>query len=176
MRLLKLVIIFMFLFNAISYAQQVNTGKTIMSGSLQVTHTPLSLKDVPKELIEKLNYPYVRFYRTDVKNNTDRPIKIIWFDGYFSYEGRWYASNVRNKVLQTKDFLDWYSKDDILSDGWLRPGGTASCYVNWHWTETEQDINTKWAYIGIDSQSHDFFAEAVVPEIKPERIKAPTNR
>jgi len=170
MRLLSLSLVF--LFSLASCAQNPNNIITTRSsGSLEVTHTPLSPKDVPKELIDHLNYPYVRFYRTDIKNNTDRAIKIIWFDGFFNADGQWIASNVRNKVLRTKDFMDWYSRDDMTSDGWLRAGGTASCQVNWHWTETSQDIPTKWAYIGVDARGNDYFAEAVVPDIRPEKMK-----
>jgi hypothetical protein len=149
------------------------TGRS--SGSLEVTHTALSLKDVPKELIQHLaysNYSYVRFYRTDLRNTTDRPIRIIWFDAYSKFEGQWIASNVRNRVLRNRDFIDWHSRDDMTSDGWLRPGGTASCHVNWHATETPEDIQTKWAYIGVDAQGNDYFAEAIVPEIRAEKMES----
>jgi hypothetical protein len=138
---------------------------------LVVTHTPLNISDVPKELIQKMDFPYVRFYRTEVSNKADVPIKIIWFDGYFAQNGHWIASNVRNKVLRSTDFLDWYSHDDISADGWLRPGGKAICSVNWHWTDTPEDIQSKWAYIGVDAQGNDYFAEAVVPTIKPEKLQ-----
>jgi hypothetical protein len=143
-------------------------------GLLEVKHTPLARKDVPKELIELLEqrrFPYVRFYRTDVKNNTDRPIRVVWFDGFFRFRGPWIASNVRGRVLRTKDFLEWYSGDDMTADGWLRPGGTASCHVNWHWTETPDDIPSKWAYVAIDAQGNDYFAEAVVPDITPVKLR-----
>jgi len=138
---------------------------------LVVIHTPLNIADVPKELIQEMDFPYARFYRTEVSNKADVPIKIIWFDGYFERNGSWTASNVRNKVLRNKDFLDWHSHDDISKDGWLQPGGKATCWVNWHWTETPEDIKSKWAYIGVDAQGNDYFAEAVVPEIKPEKLK-----
>ena len=140
-------------------------------GGLVVVHTPLKISDVPKELIQEIDYPYVRFYRTAVSNKANVPIKIIWFDWYFTLNGSWTASNVRNKVLRNNDFLDWHSHDDISTDGWLRPGGTATCQVNWHWTEKPEDIKSKWAYIGVDAQGNDYFAEAVVPEIKPEKLK-----
>jgi len=138
---------------------------------LLATHTAISLDQVPKKLLEKLHYPYIRFYRTDVVNNTDRPIRIIWFDGYFAQNGNWTAGNVRNKVLRTGDFIDWYKTDDLDTDGWLKPGGVASCLVNWHWTDTPGRLETKWAYIGVDSSGKDYFAEAVVPDIEPIKLK-----
>lgn len=147
-----------------------NTGGRSKEG-LVVTHTPLNISDVPKELIEKLHFPYVRFYRTEVSNKTNVPIRIVWFDWYFAQNGNWTASNVRNKVLKNSDFLDWHTRDDISKDGWLRPGGKATCLVNWHWTESPEDIQSKWAYLGIDANGNDYFAEAVVPAIKPEKLK-----
>jgi len=59
----------------------------------------------------------------------------------------------------------------MAPEGWLRPGGVASCMVNWHWSETPEDIRIKWAFIGIDDQGNDYFGEAMVPKIKPEKFK-----
>jgi hypothetical protein len=169
-KLICAVFIYILLFS-VGSCKQVPIVTSPSSGSLEITHTPLSLKDVPKELIEHLNYAYVRFYRTDVKNSTDRPIKIVWFDAYSKFDGQWIAANIRNKVLRTKDFIDWHTTDHMTPDGWLRPGGTASCLVNWHASETPEDTLTKWAYIGVDAQGNDYFAEAIVPDIKPEKMK-----
>jgi len=141
-------------------------------GGLQVTHIPLTINDVPKELIQKMHYPYARFYRTEVTNNTDRPVKVIWFDGFFNDQGNWFAGNVRNKVLRGSDFMDWYfHQEDMDKDGWIRPSGKAICTVNWHWTASPEDLQIKWAYIGVDAQGNDYFVEAVVPAIKPEKLQ-----
>ncbi len=146
-------------------------GGAVTTPELVATHTAISVDQVPKELLEKLDYPYIRFYRTDVTNNTDRPIRIIWFDGYFAQNANWTAGNVRNKVLRTVDFIDWYKTDDVDAEGWLKPGGIASCLVNWHWTDTPEKLDTKWAYIGVDSAGNDYFAEAIVPDIEPIKQK-----
>jgi len=118
-------------------------------GPLEIRHTPVSRQDVPKDLIDRLRQPleshsrFFRFYRTDVTNNTDRPIRIIWFDGLFSHRGQWTASNVRNGVLRTRDFIDWYGGDGLGPAGWLQAGGTATCRVNWHFTETLDEVPTQ---------------------------------
>src|SRR5262249_53185439 len=143
-------------------------------GLLEVRHTPVPLEKVPKRLIERLEQreiPYVRFHRTDLVNKTDRPVRVVWFDGFFRLEGRWLAGNVRDRVLRTKDFLDWYGGDDMTVDGWIRPGGTASCHVNWHWTETPDEVSTKWAYVAVDAQGNDYFVEAIVPDIAPVELR-----
>src|SRR5262245_36518012 len=123
-------------------------------GPLRVKHTPLTQEDVPAELIAELRrckYPYVRFYRTEVTNNTDRPVRIVWFDGFFWQGERWFASNVRNKVLHTRDFIDWYGSDVLTPDGWLHPGATASNRVNWHCSDDDYEIPVKWAYLAVDA-------------------------
>ncbi len=171
MKIFNTIAISIYIFLLISCAPVQKMSTTQQICPLEVVYRPLTLEDVPQELIEQLNFPYVRFYRTDVTNNTDRPIKIIWFESYFDYGGVWMSSNVRNKVLRTNDFMDWYSRDDMTTDGWLRPGGTASCLVNWHWTDTPKDIASKWAYIGIDKQGNDYLGEEVVPKIKPIKFR-----
>jgi hypothetical protein len=129
-------------------------------GSLEVVHTSLRREDIPDELIQGLQE----------RTSTDRPVRVVWFDGFVRYAGRWLASNVRDKVLRTKDFLDWYGGDDMTPEGWIRPGGTASCRVNWHYTQTPDGAPTKWAYVAVDAQGYDFFAEAVVPDLAPIRL------
>lgn len=127
--------------------QQPHVRHESSSPALEVTHTPLELKDVSSELrarlAARLGDVYVRFYRTDVTNNTDRVMRIVWFDAMAEVDGHWTASNVRNRVLRTKDFMDWYSMDAMTRDGWLLPGGTATCGVNWHWSEGREAWRVK---------------------------------
>jgi hypothetical protein len=144
-----------------------------LSEPLEVTHTPLSRTDVPGEFIAQLRqaqYRYVRFYRTAVTNKTDRPIRIVWFDAFLSHRGEWMASNVRNKILRTQDFVDWYGGDSVVPGGWLQPGATVSDAVNWHPTEAPDEIPAKWAYLAVDAQGNEYFAEAMVPVIQAERL------
>jgi hypothetical protein len=143
------------------------------AGPLAIRHTPLSREDVSQDLIDRLrqsHYRYLRFYRTEVTNTSDRPIRIVWFDGFVWYRGEWTASNVRNKVLRTPDFTDWYGGDGVGPGGWLQPGATASCRVNWHYTHTPADLPVKWAYLGVDAAGNDYFGEGMVPPIRAERL------
>ena len=127
-------------------------------GSLHVVHTPVRREDIPDELIhglQKRGAQYIEAYRTDLVNNTDRPVRGVWFDGFVPHAGRWVASNVRDKVLRANDFLDWYDGDDMTPEGWIRPGGTASCHVNWHYTQAPDGALMKWAYVAVDAQGYD---------------------
>ncbi len=67
--------------------------------------------------------------------------------------------------------MQWYSTDQMTKDGWLAAGGTATCFVNWHWSPTPVPLTAKWAYIAVDSDGNDYFAEALLPKIKLEKLR-----
>ena len=73
--------------------------------------------------------------------------------------------------MRTSDFLYLYGGEDMTADGWLHPGGTASCRVSWHWAETPDDIPTKWAHMAVDAQGNDYFGEGVVPNTRPIQLR-----
>jgi len=142
---------------------------------VEVRHIPVSRDDVPKKLMDLLEagtVSYVWFYRTDVTNTTDRPIRIIWFEGFITYNGAWVSSNIKNRVLRTTEFLQWFG-GDVTADGWLRPGGTATCHVNWHYSGSSIDVTmiAKWAFIAVDAEGNDYFAEAIVPNMEPVKLR-----
>jgi hypothetical protein len=151
-------------------ADEADLSSDPRAGGLTARHIPLSIQDIPDDVLARFDFPYVRFYRTEIRNNTDRPLKVVWFDGYILLDGCWTASNTKNRVLRAADFVEWYESNDFSADGWLSPGGSAACPINWHWTETAEDIPAKWAYMAVDERGDDFFVEAVVPVIPPEKL------
>lgn len=108
-------------------------------------------------------------YRTEVENDHDFPIRVIWFD--FSYfddchgDGDWFATNIRKRTLRHADFVDWYgdgtsSLED--SGGWLAPGAVAACDPNYCFAFGDSITPVKWSFIAVDSEGNDYFAEAEV--------------
>ena len=61
---------------------------------------------------------------------------------------------------------------DVTYDGW-RPGGTATCHVNWRGSGSSTDATmiVKWAFIAVAAEGDDYFAEAIVPDIEPVKLK-----
>ena len=110
-------------------------------------------------------------YRTEVENDAGVPIRVIWFE--FSYRddahggGSWFSTNVRNRPLRSADFVEWYGDGDGDSkpdgEGWLAPGAVAACDPNYSWAFTEEITPVTWAFIAVDAEGKDYFAEAVVP-------------
>jgi|GEM_PF-1273231 len=129
--------------------------------ALVVTHSPNPSNLHTSEYFPKPPYPYMWYYRTEIKNTSDRDLKVIWLEGYFEYNGHWYGSNVRNAVLRNDVFRKWYG-DDKSNDEWIKPGESRVCDPNWHGASEPKGYRSKWSFIAIDRYGNDYFAEAVI--------------
>lgn len=105
---------------------------------------------------------YMAFYRTEVKNLSDEPIKVITFEGYGKENGVWYPGNITGSKLTSEDFTNWYSEGDKIKNGVIQPYQTAVCDVNWHGTNFNNTHKVKWSYTIIDSKGQSHYVEAEV--------------
>lgn len=135
--------------------------------ALAVTHSPNPSNIHMSEHFPNPIYPYTWYYKTEVKNNSDRDLKIVWFEGYLEHNGHWYGSNVLNRVLGNDVFLRWYG-DDRTNDAWLKPGESRSCDPNWHGSGDPKGCKVKWAYIAVDRHGNDYFAESTIESVPIE--------
>ena len=110
-------------------------------------------------------------YRTEVENDHDRPIRVIWFQFFYRDDchedgkGTWFGTNIRNKPLRNADFVEWYGDDDAeLKDGWLALGQVAVCDPNYSWAFGEEISPVKWSFIAVDAEGNDYFAESIVSQ------------
>jgi len=104
----------------------------------------------------------MHYYRTEVRNTSERPLKIVWFEGYMYADGVWYPGNVLGRVLREDEFSAWYTEGDRILAGVIPPGATAVCDVNWHASNTPGPVASKWAFIAVDTSGNDYYVEAVV--------------
>jgi hypothetical protein len=128
-----------------------------LQSPLSVTHlTPITapLDDPP--------YPHMWYYRTELRNDSNRDLRVIWFEAYFELDGVWYPSNALGRVLRSKEFSLWYAEGDPIIDGVISPSTTAVCDVNWHGNQTDTPLRTKWAYIAVDEFGFDYYVESEV--------------
>jgi hypothetical protein len=95
-------------------------------------------------------FRYMYYYRTEVRNLSNRPLKIVWFEGYGEDDGHWYPGNILGRVLREREFSEWYTEGDAVVDGVIPPGKTAACDVNWHGSASPEPLRAKWAYIAVD--------------------------
>jgi hypothetical protein len=114
----------------------------------------------------------VWYYQSEVLNDAAVPIRVIWFEFYYSHDGQWYGINKKNKVLQHDDFRAWYSDGEVpTQDAWIQPGHAWVCDPNWHLDFGHGFYQAKWAYLAVDGQGESYCAEALVPENVAERYE-----
>src|SRR5262245_35700622 len=109
-------------------------------------------------------FRYMHYYRTEVRNISRGPLRVVWFEGYSERDGTWYAGNVLGRVLRGEEFSAWYTEGDSVQHGVIPPGATAVCDVNWHGSDSPGPIRVKWAFILVDTSGNDYYAEAVVDQ------------
>jgi hypothetical protein len=114
-------------------------------------------------------FRHMYYYRTEVRNTSDRPLKIVWFEVYQEINGVWRASNVLGRTLRGADFAAWYTEGATVRGGVIQPGDTAACDANWHGGDSLGPMRVKWAFIAVDAAGNDYYVEAVVD---PSIVKA----
>ena len=104
------------------------------------------------------------YYRTEVTNTQDVPVRIVWFESYLMLDGEyWHGVNITNKVLREEMFVKWYSDGETKPvGGWLRPGETVVCDPNWHFACADEFQKVKWVFLAVDSKGKSYFFEALV--------------
>lgn len=107
-------------------------------------------------------FRYMHYYRTEVKNVSNGPLKIVWFEAYAERGGTWHASNALGRVLRGAEFSAWYTEGAPTANGVIPPGATAACDVNWHGSNSPEPMKMKWAFIAVDTSGNDYYVEAVV--------------
>jgi hypothetical protein len=142
----------------------------LFSSNLCADEEPVVVRHVPPtgKILEKGYFPNMWFYRTEVKNNTKSPLKVVWFEGYLEYHGKWRAANILGHTMRSEDFSSWYTEGANIQHGIIPPGETAVCDVNWHGSDSKEYINMKWSYILVDDKGNDYFIEKIV---NPKIIK-----
>ncbi len=146
--------------------QKLNAEK-FEGDALIVTHSPNPSDIHVSEHFPNPAQPYTWFYKTEVRNNSDRELKIVWFESYFEDDGCWYGANVLNRVLRNDVFLRWYGQGETNGE-WLKPGESRSCDPNWHGGNDPKGYKVKWAFIAVDREGNDYFAESTVESVPVE--------
>jgi hypothetical protein len=111
---------------------------------------------------ERAQYEHMWYYRTEVFNSTAKPLRIVWFEAYFKRNGQWIAANVLGKTLRGREFTAWFTEGAPVKNGVINPGETAACGVNWSGSADSRFTPTKWAFIAVDDDGNDYYAEAAV--------------
>ena len=105
-------------------------------------------------------------YRTEVHNDHEVPVRVVWFNFLVWFGDCWAGINARNKVLREQDFEDWYSDGEkgVGVGGWLAPGATAVCDPNWQLVVGEEMAPSKWAFLAVDAKGNSYLGEGEVSQ------------
>lgn len=133
--------------------------------ALVVEHFPNPTDSHTSSISKKPPFPYVWYYRTEVTNKLDKPLKIVQFESYFWVKNRWVAANVLRRPLTTKVFVRWYGEEDGKRDGWLQPGTKAVCDINWHGFYVPYAPKAKWVFYAVDENGNKYQGEGELVSI-----------
>lgn len=104
-------------------------------------------------------FPHMSYYRTEVKNLSNRPLRIVWYKGLNEVIGSWTNPG---SGWDGDRFLKAYTEGDPVINGAILPGKTAACDVNWHGSHSTNPVRFKWAYIAVDPAGDTYYADAIV--------------
>ncbi len=135
------------------------------SKNFVVVHTPNPCDTHHSEAFKEDPFPYMWYYRTEVRNFSAVPLRIVWFEGYSQINGTWVANNVKKRLLTGKDFVEWYSDGSPCPGGVIQPGTAAVCDPSWHGSDKPQSGPMKWAYKAVDPSGREYYAEAIVTSV-----------
>ncbi len=108
-------------------------------------------------------YPFMWYYRTELRNDTESALRVVWFEGFGKWFSDWEPQNIMGRPLTQEDFAAWYTDENgEWNDGIIPAGRVAVCATNWHGSWLPWDSGTKWAYKAIDESGREWYAEAEV--------------
>lgn len=130
--------------------------------ALTVRHRPNPTSVHSSPHFKRKPYPYMWYYRTEVTNNLNRPLRIISFDAFTLSYGKWIRRNILHRPLNSKDFTQWYTDGVKVKDGWIPPHETAACDPNWHGYVQPNAPRMKWSFIAVDEKGKRYYTEAEI--------------
>lgn len=142
-----------------------STPSTPSKSGLVATSSPNPCDQFSHPTVPKPPFPFMWFYKTEVRNTLDVPLTIIKFEAYKLKNGQWVAGNITGKTLTAKDFDDWYSDGLKIKDGIIPPGSVALNAVNWHGSQIPTTEPTKWAFWAVEPSYKEHYAEVIVESV-----------
>ena len=115
--------------------------------------------------VQQPPYRYMWYYRTEVCNTLDVPLRVVWFEAFHWEGGRWVPGNITGRTLTGQDFSEWYTHGDKIIDGVIPPGSTAVDNRNWHGSLRPTPEPMKWAYRAVAPSGTEHYAEVVIESV-----------
>jgi hypothetical protein len=106
--------------------------------------------------------PFIYYYRTEVHNTLNVPLRITWFNAFHRYLLGWTPRNILGRPLDGRVFSAWYSDGIAIIDGLIPPKESAVCGTNWHGSSSAILGPVKWAYRAVDPSGAEYYAEVIL--------------
>jgi thiol-disulfide isomerase/thioredoxin len=133
-----------------------------VSDLFTVRHSPTPV--VATTVVDaKSGQPYHLWrFRTEVRNDHPFPVRILRFDFEEVGPDGLPRPDRDGRTFATKEFTEWYTAADPVSDGWLAPGQTAADSSNWNRSGLPVPVPGRWYYVAADSSGREYRAAAPI--------------
>ena len=133
-----------------------STKSSRLDNPLTVVHLPPTGEEIDQ------NLKHTRYYRTEIRNNSNVPMTILRFEGCSQIEGKWHPNNIRRRTLTSQDFSEWYTEGDQIINGVIPAGKIATCDTNWHGGNSLPLAPCKWVFMAEDENGNLYGVQSVV--------------
>ena len=128
------------------------------SNAMMITMSPNPCDVHSSPAFHEKPYPYMWYYRTEVKNMLPFPLQITWLATYSWIDDEW----VLQEEFDGEDFASWYTEGDPCPNGIIQPGQTAVRDPSMQGAADPKGGVSKWAYLAKDPGGQEYYAESVV--------------
>ncbi|MGD9320057.1 MAG: hypothetical protein PVH99_08840 [Desulfobacteraceae bacterium] len=128
------------------------------SNAMMITMSPNPCDVHSSSAFHEKPYPYMWYYRTEVKNILPFPLQITWFATFYWVDDEW----VLREEFEGDVFASWYTEGDPCPNGIIQPGQTAVRDPSMQGSPDPKGGISKWAYIARDPGGQEYYLESVV--------------
>jgi len=172
MRILTVMLICLVAVGNATYNKQQSSEKAIEALSVRFIPNPTDVHSSPGR---KKRYSHMWYYRTEVQNNLNVPLRITNYGFYFYENGKWVLRNIPSGTRTSADFTKRFTASDRVVDGWINPGKVAACSRTWVGLRYPVAPRSKWKFTAEDSEGNVYQTEAeieLVPVVEKATIQA----
>jgi len=85
-----------------------------------------------------------------VRNNTQRPLRVVWFDVFNRNSFGWVSCNPTSKPMNHSDFVRYFLPSGTLGGSLFLPGQEGHLEFNWASSYLELSPTFLWAFVTVD--------------------------
>jgi thiol-disulfide isomerase/thioredoxin len=173
MRRLTVILIFLLALGGATHSRHLSSEKTIEALVVRYIPNPCDVHSSPS--FRKKRYPHMWYFRIEVKNNLNVPLRVTHYGFYFYENEKWVLRTIAKRILTSTDFTNRFTAGDPVIDGWIQPGKVAVNTRNWVGNQNPVAPRSKWKFTAEDPEGNVYHAEAeieLVPVVEKPTVQA----